>query len=90
MKYRIKLFVEFILWEIRRIIRFIEKCFGNLPFLLLFILLYIIFTTSGITPFLSMMLSFSYTFMFYLIDKILQSEWDKFIEYKKWIKRKRK
>jgi len=90
MKYRIKLFVEFILWEIRRIIRFIEKCLKSLPYLALFSVLWWYFTDFFKSPIAGFFYSLFWIFLLWLFVQLVKFEWETFIDYKKWLENRRK
>jgi len=86
---KLKLTVEFILWEIRRIFRFIEKCLKSIPFLALFLVLWYYFGKYLHSMTAGFSFSFFTTFTLWLIVRIIKNEWDKFMDYKRWLKRRK-
>jgi len=85
----LKLLAEFIVWEIRRIIRLIYKSLQGLPYYLFFIFLF----SCSLKFYKSPAIAFSFTLFWviaiHLILNIIKEEWDTFIankEYKKYMK----
>jgi len=87
---KITLVVEFILWEIRRIFRFIEKSIAQIPFLALFLVMWWYFKDFYKSSIAGFSVSMFWTFFLWLIYLIIRGEWDKFIDYKKWLESRRR
>ena len=86
---KIKLFAEFILWEIRRIFRFIEKCLKDVPFLVLFLVLWYYFTDFYGSLIAGFFYSLFWILIVWLMVQIVKFEWDEFIEYKRRLKKRK-
>jgi len=86
---KIKLFAEFMLWEIRRIFRFIEMCLKDIPFLALFLVLWYYFTDFYGSLIAGFFYSLFWILIVWLMVQIVKFEWDEFIEYKRRLKKRK-
>ena len=82
MKNKLKLLIEFLIWEIRRIINGLVKMLKE-PYFILSIILYIYSLNYFKSTLTAFSFSVSFTLMLYLILEIIKLEWNRFVEHKR-------
>jgi len=82
----LKLLAEFIVWEIRRIIRLIDKSLRSLPYYLFSIFLFSCSLRFYKSPAIAFSFTLFWVLVIYLIIDIAKSEWNTFMVYKKIMK----